>query len=94
MNPDALLIDDPQTTGDRFLVQMGDHAQEHVPHGGTALGPQAQNDQAGGVLRRKHLDVGEIQVQRDQDPSLGATGVRDLVILPATKALSNIVATS
>jgi hypothetical protein len=82
-----MFIDDPQAAGNRFLVQVSDHVPEHAFDCSTALGSQAQHDQSGVVFWRERLDVGEIEIQRDQDSSFSATGLGDLVVISATETL-------
>jgi hypothetical protein len=87
VNSDAMFVDDPQSSHDWFLVHLREHSSKHVSHGGPTLGPQPENDKASIVRRREHLDVRKVEVHRNQDATLDATGFGNLVILFAPKSL-------
>ena len=96
VDPDSLFVDDPQPPGHGFRVQVGEDFLKNLADCFPPLGSQPEDDKARVVLGGEHLNVGEVQVKRQENSSLLAANLGDLLILVATKSLvvdrGNVVA--
>ncbi len=86
-DPDAVVPDDPQVTGQRLALEDIHAPLEEADDGVTVQTSRAQNDESGVGGGEEGPDIGEIKAEGDEGAPLFATDLRDSVVRGALQGL-------